>query len=144
MDIGGSDIFAQMDRLRRRLDNLASDVQSALFALDDEASWRPPVDIAEEEDALVVTADLPGVNKEEIDLRVDGFTLTISGERRAAPTDGRPLRRERPMGRFHRSFRLEVPVEASAVKATYRNGVLEVRLPKAGPSRPVRPEIESE
>ena len=144
MEIPGPDIFEQMARLQRELDDLASGVRASVFAPGDEGSWRPSVDIREQEQALVLTADLPGLSRDDIDLRVDGLTLTIEGERKPKEEGGSSIRRERPMGRFRRSFRLGVPVDASGVKASYRDGVLEVWLPKIGPPSPVRLEIESD
>jgi HSP20 family protein len=143
MEILRPDIFEQMTRLQRELDDLASGVRATVFAGGEEGFWRPPVDIGEQEEALVLTVDLPGLSRDEIDLRVDGLTLTIEGERKAGDEAGASIRRERPMGKFRRSFRLGAPVDASGVKASYREGVLELRLPKVGPPAPVRLEIES-
>jgi HSP20 family protein len=142
MEILGSDIFEQMARLQRELNELAFGVRASVFGAGEEELWRPPVDIREREDALVLVMDLPGLSREDIDLRVDGLALTIEGERKPKDDDGRSVRVERPVGKFRRSFRLGAPVDPSGVKASYRDGVLEVRLPKVGPSEPVRLEVE--
>ncbi len=143
MEILGSDVFEQMARLQRELAELASGVRASVFGTGEEELWRPPVDIREREDGLVLVMDLPGLSREDIDVRVDGFALTIEGERKAGDDDGRSVRVERPLGRFRRSFRLGAPVDPSGVKASYRDGVLEVRIPKVGPPEPVRLEVES-
>ena len=94
--------------------------------------WSPAVDIVETADRIVVRADLPGLEQSEIEVRVDDNTLTLRGDRRAVP-DAKPEdyhRAERPHGPFVRSFGLPPNVDQAAVRATQKNGVLEVTLPK--------------
>ena len=90
----------------------------------------PPVDIEETEEAFVIRADLPGVPAKDVKVTMIGDTLTIRGER---TVEARPdLRRsERVHGAFERSFTLNTPVRADGIEAVYRDGVLEVRVPKA-------------
>ncbi len=142
MDILGSNIFDQMARLHEGLSDLASRMEGGRPGPGEDDLWRPAVDILESEDEFVLAIDLPGLDRDDIELRVDAASLTIEGERKPR-AEGNLLRRERPVGRFRRSFRLAVPVDTARVSAGYRNGVLEVRLPKVPPPRPVRPEIES-
>ena len=104
--------------------------------------WAPAVDIYEREDSLVLLVDLPGLERDDIDLQVEANALTIHGERsRTAPVGG--IRLERPAGRFRRSFRIGIPIDPAGVRASYRAGVLEVRLPKAAPTGPARVTIEA-
>jgi HSP20 family protein len=94
--------------------------------------WSPAVDIVETADRIVVRADLPGLDQSEIEVRVDDNMLTLRGDRRTA-SDARPEdyhRAERPHGPFVRSFGLPPHVDQAAVRATQKNGVLEVTLPK--------------
>jgi HSP20 family protein len=108
------------------------------------AVWMPMVDVWETNDDLILSFDVPGVPEKEISLSITGDVLMLTGERRGNELgngdsyfDG-----ERIFGRFERSIRLPVPVQAEGVKAAYRDGVLEVRLPKAESSRPKEIKIE--
>jgi len=98
-------------------------------------SRAPQVDIHENDEAVILLLDLPGVRKEDISLQLYSGSLTLEGKRtRLAGT--RDVRLERPAGRFRRSFRIGVPVEPAKVQARYRDGVLEITLPKPGPGGP--------
>ena len=101
--------------------------------------WVPPVDIYETADkALVIKAELPEMNREAISVTVEHGTLTISGER-ALPADVKRedyRRVERSYGRFSRRFALPPSVDASKVAAEYKDGVLNVRLPRREESKP--------
>jgi len=96
------------------------------------ADWAPAVDIAEYADKFVLTADVPGVDPETIELTLEKGVLTLSGSRAAAAeAEGVERRRvERATGRFHRRFALPDTVDAEAVSANNRNGVLEITIPK--------------
>jgi HSP20 family protein len=106
--------------------------------------WMPTVDVGETNDDLILSFDVPGVPEKEISLSITGDVLTLKGERRGNErlNGDSYFHGERTFGRFERSIRLPVPVEAEGVKATYRDGVLEVRLPKAESSRPKEIKIE--
>ena len=95
------------------------------------ATWTPAVDVSETVEAYVFTAELPGMKPEAVVIEVKDNTLTIKGERASAsPKEGeRWHRRERPVGRFARVFRLPKPVAADGVTATYRDGMLSVTVP---------------
>ena len=104
----------------------------------DLATWAPAVDIYETENELVVKADLPEVNEKEIDVRVENNLLTIRGERKfeKSVSEENYLRVERTYGAFSRSFSLPNTVNAEAIRAEYKNGVLTVNLPKREESKP--------
>lgn len=108
-------------------------------------SWSPAVDVVETADAIVLHAELPGMKKEEIEIQLSGETLTIRGERVCAPCAGGENfhRIERRYGRFARSFQIETPIEAAQVEASYDDGVLTVRLPKAQAAKPRQINITS-
>ena len=97
------------------------------------ADWSPSVDIHEDEHAFRILAELPGVRKEDVKVQVQDGMLTLAGERQAeaAPENGRAHRVERLYGRFLRRFALPEEVSAEDVSAEYRDGVLELVLPKA-------------
>jgi len=114
-------------------------------ASDESRRWRPSVDIFEREDALVVRAELPGVGKDEIDVRVADDTLILEGERRNEVESEQvaTYRRERFFGRFSRSFSLPQTVDASKIEANHKDGVLEIVLPKLEQARPQKIEIRA-
>ena len=101
-------------------------------------TWAPAVDIYETPNDLVVKADLPDVNEKDIDVRVENNLLTIRGERKfeKSVSEENFLRVERTYGSFSRSFSLPNTVNAEAIGAEYKNGVLTVTLPKREESKP--------
>jgi HSP20 family protein len=107
------------------------------------ADWIPPADLAEYADRFVLKFDVPGVNVNAIEITLDQGVLTVSGEREvdAAATGVERSRRERPHGRFHRRFTLPDSVDAASVRATGRNGILEVTIPKQAKAQPRRIEV---
>jgi HSP20 family protein len=131
------DMFTEMSRARRSSAGLTGWTPGGA----DE--WTPPVDIYDREDALVMLVDLPGLKREEIGLEVDSDGLTLQGDR-AVGEQQRRLRAERPAGRFRRSFRIGMRIDPAQVRATYREGVLEIVIPKAEPSKPARLRIDVE
>ncbi len=100
-------------------------------------TWLPPVDIVESAENFVLRLDLPGMTQKDVKVNLVGDTLTLRGERKreAASTPNGMHRTERVFGTFERSFRLATPVRSEGVKATYRDGVLEVLVPKAEEAR---------
>ena len=99
--------------------------------------WSPPVDILENDDRIVLRADLPGVEQDDIELRVEDGILVLRGQRKP-PADVRPEdmhRSERPHGSFVRSFSLPQNIDLSAIRASQKSGVLEVIMPKKQESK---------
>jgi HSP20 family protein len=103
-------------------------------------AWAPPVDLYETDDAFMVKAELPGLTKDDIHVEVHDRTLTLRGERKheAEVKEERFHRRERAYGSFQRSFWLPTTVDANQVKASFKDGVLELRLPKHETAKPKR------
>jgi HSP20 family protein len=95
--------------------------------------WSPPVDVLESADSYLIRAELPGMNKEDFNLEVKEGVLTFSGERKLeTPASGVEYRNiERVTGKFSRSFYLPQTVKRGEIQATYRNGILEIYVPKA-------------
>lgn len=99
-------------------------------------SWNPPIDIFENEDALVFTAELPGLEKEDLNIAVDDGVLKISGERTFGGESKELRRRERSYGKFLRTFSLPTAIEPEKIEASLKNGILTVTLPKREESKP--------
>ena len=106
--------------------------------------WLPEVDVTEEKDRIVVKADLPGMKQEEISVEVNDGALTIKGERKreSETKDAKTYRVERSYGSFLRSFTLPAGVDASKAAAIYKNGVLEIALPKLAEANAKQVKVE--
>jgi HSP20 family protein len=109
-------------------------------------TWAPAVDIYETEHELVVKADIPEIKPEELDIRVENNILTIRGERRFEKevSENNYLRVERSYGSFSRSFSLANTVNAEAIKADYKNGVLTLSIPKREEAKPKQIKVNVE
>ena len=101
---------------------------------------RPPVDIFETQNGLTVVADLPGVEKDAIEIRVDNGALSIDGQTRSV-VSGEPVWSEFQLLNFFREFILPEEVDTDKISADLRHGVLTVQLPKAEKARPKRIEV---
>jgi HSP20 family protein len=101
----------------------------------------PPVDIYEVGEALVVTADLPGVPKENLDIRVENNLLTIRG-RPLHQSRGEPVYREYELVNYFRQFELSEKVDQAKISAELQHGVLTLRLPKAEEAKPRKIEVK--
>lgn len=106
--------------------------------------WIPPMDLVETEDNLILRADLPGVDRDDIEIEVKEGLLTVSGERRSQHEEKREgfHRVERSFGRFSRALELPKGVEADNIEASFERGVLEVRMPKPAERKPTRIQIQ--
>lgn len=92
------------------------------------ADWYPSADVYDREGEYLIAVDLPGINRSALEITIDDNRLTIKGTRAVAETS--PARTERPTGRFLRSFTVPGSVNQKSIHAAYKDGVLEVRLPK--------------
>jgi HSP20 family protein len=102
------------------------------------SGWTPSLDVYEDKDNLVVKAELPGMRKEDIEVSLHDGCLSLSGERKFEEKhkDAEVYRAERFVGRFQRTVTLPSPVAADKVKASYKDGILTVTLPKTEESKP--------
>ncbi|HUN62843.1 MAG TPA: Hsp20/alpha crystallin family protein [Candidatus Sulfotelmatobacter sp.] len=109
-------------------------------------AWAPAVDIFETEQSLVVKADIPDIKPEELDIRVENNILTIRGERKFEKqvNENNYLRVERAYGSFSRSFSLANTVNAEAIQADYKNGVLTLTIPKREEAKPKQIKVRVE
>jgi HSP20 family protein len=130
------DPFAEMAELRGRFDRALDELGTG-----SEHAWTPKLDVVREDGSLIVRADVPGIEPDEIEIEVSEGLLRISGEHEEAKeeTEGEYVRRERRYGSFSRSLALPDGVDAKKIKAETRHGVLEVTipLPKEAPKETV-------
>lgn len=126
-------------RLRQEMDSLLSNYMS-LSGIGEEF---PPVNIYSGEGELLLTADIPGIDADNLDITCKGKTLTIKGDKKPVELFDQEdyIRQERPCGSFTRSFTLPYDVDQDAVKAQYKNGVLLVKLPQTEASKPKKIEV---
>lgn len=136
------DPFRDLIALQEKLNRLFEDA-IARFRYSGEGgeadAWSPPVDIYETDREIVLSAELPGLSKSEIDVQIVDNQLTIQGQRKLEKDleEENYHRIERSYGRFHRNFTLPVSVLKERISAVYDRGVLQVTLPKADITRPV-------
>jgi HSP20 family protein len=135
-----ADLPAMASRINRIFDEalrawpgLSQDENGSLVS-----AWLPPVDVTENKEAVTITAEVPGMQAEDVKLSLENNTLTIRGEKRQErqETAERVHRYERSYGLFERSFTLPATVDADRISAAYQNGVLTVTLPKVERARP--------
>lgn len=106
-------------------------------SLGPERVWAPAVDMFETKDDLVVRVELPGMTQKDVEISITGDVLTIKGERGAGADEHESVHHsERWYGKFERNLTLPIPIQADKVKATYRDGVLTIQLPKAEELKP--------
>jgi HSP20 family protein len=138
------DLITMQDRMSRLFD----DTLSRIWKEEDlqRGAWTPPVDVVDRGQEVILKVDLPEMSQSEIDIQVEENTLTIKGERKfikETPEDNY-LQIERPYGIFHRQFTLPKRIDQEKIKATYKDGVLRVVLPKKEevPPKPVPVEVK--
>ena len=126
------------------LDRLFEGFFNPALLRSDMGALTPAVDVEETADAYLFRADLPGVSAKDVKVTVHNDTLTLRGERKREEksSDGSRHRVERAYGAFERSFTLALPVRADQVKASYKDGVLEIHVPKADEARPRDIEVQ--
>ncbi len=138
------DPFQQLVAMSNRLNRTTNDPYTPRTE-DTFGTWAPPVDIFEKHDHLIIRAEIPGVQKDDVDVRIENGVLTLHGERKqeADVTEGNAYRMERVYGAFTRTFSLPTTVDAAKVTATYKDGVLEVTIPKVETAKPKKIEIKA-
>ncbi len=107
------------------------------------AVWAPDVDIKETDQEVTLRADVPGMKLEDIDVSVEDDQLIIKGEREYEKEEKEKdfVRIERSYGSFYRSFNIGVPIKENEIKASYKDGVLEINVPKAEAKKPKKIQI---
>jgi HSP20 family protein len=124
--------------LQNRLSRFLGDNFTPFLGAEGVGAWLPPVDIVEEADRLTLRAEIAGVRTEDIDIKVENGTLVLRGEKKQEKEVGTESahRLERYYGSFTRSFALPVSIDAEKIQARYKDGVLEIVLPKADEAKP--------
>jgi HSP20 family protein len=130
--------WALLNRLHRELDQTFDSVTR-------DSTWSPAVDIHEEAQRFVVRADLPGVKPSDIEITADKGVLSLRGSRslEQQQDDGHYSRIERVNGKFVRTFTLPDNVQTDAIKAAFKDGVLELTIPKVAKAEPRRIEVQA-
>ena len=131
--------WSAFDQLRREMDGLFNRFGGATAWSGDWRGVFPAVNLYETADAYHLTAELPGVEPDDVHVSLEGSTLVLQGERKidyATRKETSLHRIERQAGGFRRAFELPVKVDADKVEATHRNGVLMLRLPKTPEAQP--------
>lgn len=139
------DIMRMRNNISSIFDNFLTNRYQENTAEDGEGSieWMPDVDVKETKDDFVLQAALPGVKKEDVETEIKDSILTISGKREVKENDGDNwLRREIASGQFYRAFKIGARVKTDAVKAIFKDGILEIRLPKADEAKPNKIQID--
>lgn len=127
-------------RFSRLFDQAFNDMVGNLEGSEETArhNWMPPVDIRETEDALLLTAELPGLSKDDVEITIEDHVLSLRGERKLEKDLQKESyhRIERAYGSFSRTFSLPTNVRTDEVNASFRDGVLHVEIPKAEEAKP--------
>jgi HSP20 family protein len=134
------DPFRELESMQNRLNRLFADVPSQRSGEDGMSfsGWSPAVDVQETDNEFLIKADLPDVKKEDVKVELLDGALTIEGERQQEKEEkGKTFHKiEREYGKFLRRFALPNEVDASRVQAEFKNGVLNVHLPKSAAAKP--------
>ncbi len=128
------DPFEEIRDIQKRFNHFFGEINAGLSKSDkgEQSFWRPRVDVRETEKEYLIHADLPGLDKEQVDIELDNGTLTISGERNFEKKEENEQyhRIERGYGRFMRSFSVPENLDPATISAKFEKGVLEVSIPK--------------
>lgn len=143
------DPFRNMATLQGRINRLFEDAFPAVAENSEdltESAWHPLVDIFETDSSIIVQVDLPGVDKEDVSVEVKENFLIIKGERRSDSMvgDDSYYRRERAWGAFQRSFAMQSVIAPDKIKATFKNGVLSIDVPKPETEQPKQISVDIE
>jgi HSP20 family protein len=145
MNIVKYDPFRELRSLQDEMTRLFTGVGPAAFGREDmvHGGWNPSVDIFEENDNLVLEAELPGMKRDDFELSIENNVITLKGERKfEKKSEGENYHRvERSYGSFTRSFTLPQTVTAEGAKAEFNDGVLRVTLPKREETKARRIEV---
>ncbi len=125
----------EMERLRREMDRLFTGFRGIRPL---RVGVFPLLNVSEDKDNLYVRAELPGIQPSDLEISVEGDTLTLRGERKSPEAEANVSyhRREREFGRFRRSLTLPTRIDVDKVEAVFQNGILKITLPKAEEVRP--------
>ena len=131
------DMFSFRNRINHMFDDVFYPINRDEVELS-MGSWNPVVDVYDNDDSIVIKAELPGIDKEGIEIDVKDRVLTLKGERSSESEvkDDNYYRRERSFGKFERAFTLPADVDPDKIKADYKDGVLKIDIPKPEEKKP--------
>ncbi|MGB2696509.1 MAG: Hsp20/alpha crystallin family protein [Candidatus Zixiibacteriota bacterium] len=138
------DLVSIQDEMNRLFNDFFGRVPSRFEGDLSASEWNPSVDISETKDEIVVKAEVPGMKKDDIKINLQDNVLTLKGERKQEKEEKETnfYRMERCYGSFTRSFNLPTMVQADKIKASYKDGILNITLPKAEEVKPKQIPIE--
>jgi len=137
------DLMVLQDRMNRLFEDATQRRNSAETERGDDferADWTPASDIYETESGYLIAMDLPGIDREALEIDIDDNRLIVKGTR--AIDDTKQHRTERPRGKFLRSFSVPSSVEQGKIGAEYKDGVLQIRLPKRTEQKPKKIDVK--
>ncbi len=137
------DLMVLQDRMNRLFEDATQRRTHAGAASEDEferADWTPAADIYETESGYLIALDLPGIDREALEIDVDDNRLMVKGTR--ATAESKQHRSERPQGKFLRTFSVPASVDQGKIGAEYKDGVLQIRLPKRSEQKPKKIDIK--
>lgn len=139
------DPWRELMTLRQQMDRLFDDrwTQTRASAPTPSGALFLPIDVYSDQDAVVVLASLPGLKAEDVDIVLQGDTVTIQGEAQPPSGNVQWAVQERPYGKFSRSLTLNVPVDMAKAEAEFENGILTLRLPKAEAAKPRQIQVKA-
>ncbi len=134
------DVWSEMDRLRREMDSLFSGFERSTGA-----KTYPLVNVYDGNDEIVVTAELPGMNKEKVNITFSDGVLAISGriEQPSSLKNMTAVRRERSSGDFEKTIRIPTKIDQDKIAASFTDGILSITLPKSEEAKPKTIQIEA-
>jgi HSP20 family protein len=135
------DPFRNVAALQDRINRIFDESFSRTSDVDDDISmsaWKPSVDIYETDEAIILKAELPGIKKEDVSVEIKDNVLTLRGERVEDKEikEGSYFRKERCFGTFSRAFNLQHRVQPDKIKAKFKDGILEIEIPKPEEEKP--------
>lgn len=136
--------FNALNQINRELNRFFDD--RPLGQISENSNWSPQVDISETEDSFLVTADMPGVKPEDIEISLHQGVLTLKGERKTEEevSEANFTRRERVRGTFYRQFTVPQTADEDTVSAKSNHGVLEITIPKGHKAKPISITVEGD
>jgi HSP20 family protein len=137
------DPFNNVTALQDRINRLFDDAFPTRREFEEDVSkgdWRPAVDIYDTDEAVVIHVELPGISKENISVEVRGNVLTLRGEKSINKdfSEENCCRQERCYGTFQRAFTLPSSINSQSIKASFKDGILELKIPKPEEERPTQ------
>ena len=137
------DLVMLQDRMNRLFEDATQRRNQPDAGAGDEferADWTPASDIYETDSGYVIAMDLPGIDREALEIDIDDNRLVVKGTRVVA--ESRASRTERPKGKFLRTYSVPASVEQGKIAAEYRDGVLQISLPKRNEQKPKKSDIK--